>query len=85
MPPLQVLVIVTGEKKAERVRQVLEGNPASQPLPAQLIKPTPRQADLAFGCSRCIWTALIDKREYSTASLLRTSYLVDGQSRFRCC
>jgi 6-phosphogluconolactonase len=35
----QVLVIVSGEKKAERVRQVLEDSPASQPLPAQLIKP----------------------------------------------
>jgi 6-phosphogluconolactonase len=35
----QVLVMVSGEKKAERVRQVLEDVPVSQPLPAQLIKP----------------------------------------------
>jgi len=35
-----VLVIVTGEKKAERMRQVLEGEPADELLPAQLIKPS---------------------------------------------
>ena len=35
-----VLVIVTGEKKAERMWQVLEGKPAGEPLPAQLIKPS---------------------------------------------
>jgi 6-phosphogluconolactonase len=35
----EVLVIVTGEKKAERIRQVLEQDPAGEPLPAQLIKP----------------------------------------------
>jgi 6-phosphogluconolactonase len=35
----QVLVMVSGEKKAERLRQVLEEMPASQPLPAQMIQP----------------------------------------------
>ena len=34
-----VLVVVSGEKKAERLRQVLEEEPAGDPLPAQLIKP----------------------------------------------
>jgi 6-phosphogluconolactonase len=34
-----VLVIVTGDKKAERMRQVVEENPAGEPLPAQLVKP----------------------------------------------
>lgn len=36
----KVLVIVTGEKKAERVRQALEEPSASQELPVQWIKPT---------------------------------------------
>jgi 6-phosphogluconolactonase len=36
----EVLVIVTGEKKAERIRQVLEGESAGEPLPAQLINPS---------------------------------------------
>jgi 6-phosphogluconolactonase len=35
----QVLVMVSGEKKAEIVRQVLEGDASGEPLPAQLIKP----------------------------------------------
>jgi 6-phosphogluconolactonase len=34
-----VLVMVSGDKKAERLRQVLEEDPAGEPLPAQLIKP----------------------------------------------
>ena len=35
----QVLVIVSGEKKAKRLQQVLETVPGREPLPAQLIKP----------------------------------------------
>jgi 6-phosphogluconolactonase len=35
----QVLVMVGGEKKAERMRQVLEGDPTREPCPAQLIEP----------------------------------------------
>jgi 6-phosphogluconolactonase len=35
----QVLLMVSGEKKAETLRQVLEDVPGSEPLPAQLIKP----------------------------------------------
>lgn len=35
----QVIFLVTGEKKAQRLSGVLRPNPASRPLPAQLIKP----------------------------------------------
>jgi 6-phosphogluconolactonase len=34
-----VLVVVTGEKKAERMRQVLQEEPGDNPLPAQLVEP----------------------------------------------
>jgi 6-phosphogluconolactonase len=34
-----VLVIVTGEKKADRVREVLEEDPPGEPIPARLVKP----------------------------------------------
>ena len=36
---MQVMIMVSGEKKADRLRQVLEDEPGSQPLPAQLVNP----------------------------------------------